>query len=165
MAVRFGGRLLQGSDVRAVETALRDKGLEREFSRAIQRGDSPNSMNRIFKAAGYRFNRFQTVNYLSQTSMPGVLLTYTDKIAARYGRRSVINAAAFEKAGYAGDIHIRIGGEDIYGNYQDVVIKIKHSPYESLSGLTQDILRDIDYYTKKYKFKQDSTFLLDVYVT
>ena len=165
MASRLAGRLLQGSDVRSVDIALRDKGLARELDRAIARGDSPNAMNRVFKQAGYRFNRFQTLNYLSQTVKPSVLVTYTDAIAARYGRNSAFSSAAFERAGYSGDVHIKVSGLDTFGNYKEVVIKIKSSPYEGLSQLTKDIIRDIDYYTQHYPFQKDTVVLDDIYLT
>ena len=165
MAIRFGGRLLQGSDVRAVDVGLRDKGLHREITRAIQRGDSPTSMNNIFRQAGYHFNRFQVFNYLSQRYRPSIFITYADKIAAKYGRRSIINAKIFEQAGYHGDVHVKFVGRDLHGNYQEVTIKVKGSRADSLSELLNNIDRQKVDLVAKYPFDPETVMIGELYLT
>lgn len=137
--VRVHGRPLKGSEIRHFENSLRNAGVKREVFRAIQRGDSPSAVNRLFKQAGYNFDRFGVIDYVARTYGSKTSVRYFDKIAARYGSRSKVNIEAFRRAGWGGKLHLTIQGLDRYGEIVFRTLEVDGAKYESIGDLIDEI--------------------------
>lgn len=149
--VRIQGRPLKGSELRHLENSLRNAGVKREIFRSIQRGDSPAAINRLFKQAGYNFDRFGIADYIARTYKHKTSVTYFDKIAARYGSRSAINVESFRRAGWGGKVQITIEGIAASGDSVHRTIEIDGAKYQSIGDLTDDILSDVyEEFLEKY---------------
>lgn len=135
---------MKGSDIRALDNELRNQGLKREVFRAVQRGDSPTAINKIFKQAGYHLDRFSTANYITQTYKPNTSLAYLDKVAQRYGHRSRITSAEMVGSGWQNSIKATVEFRNASGRVEYRTFEFDHAQYDSLSEVLDDVVDDIE---------------------
>lgn len=137
--VRIHGRPLKGAEIRDLDNKLRNQGLKREVYRAVQRGDSPTAINKLFKQAGYNVGRLGAADYIGRTYKSKTSVAYFDKLEARYGSRSKINVETFRRAGWGGKLQFTVSGKDRAGKTTYRTIEVDGSKYEAIGDLTDDI--------------------------
>lgn len=165
MAIRYGGRALGGAIGREIEKKLRNKGLARDVYRAIQRGDSPTSINNIMKRVGINLNRLQVADYISQRYAPRTSTRYYDRVALNHGTKSKINMEQFRRAGWGNKIVFTVQITRADGTRFSYPHEIDGSQYESFSSLLKDVEKDMDKPVSPPPMKGDQREILAYSVT
>ena len=143
MAIRLSGRILMGSDLRAFNIAIKRAGLSKELRKAVLRGDSTASINRILSYGGYTLNRFQLGSYIGSRYTPTVSTAYFDKLKARFGNRSAMNVVALQRAGYQGNVQFTFRFKKKNGKFEFRTIQVDGTKYASITDLLKKLIEDL----------------------
>ena len=149
MAIRFGGRLLKGNDVRIIVSDLRQAGLAREMYRAVQRGDTLSNFNKILEPTGIKLNKGQLGQLITERYGVKTSQAYFNKLQATHGLRSSINMDNLRAIGWTGKTRVILEGVDSAGNKIFRTKIIDNTGQKSLSDFLDEIIQDYKDFTCK----------------
>ena len=156
MVTRFAGRLLQGAEVRAIHSALRNQGLAREVYQGVQRGDNLKVMNGIFERAGFQLNKGQLGQFVVERYSTKLSTLYLDKVKQNHGKNSHINLDDIRRIGWTGNLRIILEGKNAAGKTTFRTIIVEDNTATNLNDILEKLLEDYE------KFRQMDTDLVTV---
>ena len=143
MAVRFGGRFLNGSQGRDVRKALERGGLNRHFHQSILRGDSAAGLNRILKQVGYDLKKPQIASIVGHAYSYRTFKIWDNAVGRRYGEKYKFNHQIYSSSFFSGNPQITIEYVKQNGDIGFATLNLYGERYNNLISAIEGVIDEI----------------------
>ena len=143
MAIRFGGRFLNGSQGRDVRKALERGGLNRHFHQSVLRGETAAGLNRILKQVGYDLKKPQIASVIGQGYSYRSFKLWDAAVGRRYGDKAKYNHQRYSASFFTQNPQITIEYIKQNGDIGFATLNIYGERYNNLIEAIDGIMAEI----------------------